>query len=291
MSEFKNKVDFAIVFSVKGANPNGDPLNGNRPRVNYDGLGEVSDVCIKRKIRNRWQDSGKAVFIQSEDRADDGCKSLQERADSYKEFKEACKNKDSEKAKKLACKKWIDVRAFGQLFAFKKKNANDEDTGKSGISIGIRGPVSIQSAFSLDPVEVETIQITKSVNSDPNEKKGSDTMGLKHRIDHATYVCYGSINCQLAEKTGFSKEDADSLQDALRTLFENDCSSARPDGSMEVNQVYWWEHDSKSGKYPSARVFRSLHITRKVENPSCYEDYGFAADKLEGVTLHLLVKD
>ena len=168
LEPIKNKIDFAVIFTVENANPNGDPLNGNRPRTNIDGLGEVSDVCIKRKIRNRLQDMGKGVFVQSDDRSDDGMLSLRGRAEGLlAEFA-----KDEDKFVEAACNKWIDVRAFGQVFAFKKKNTSD------GISIGVRGPVSIRPAFSISPVNVSSIQITKSVNSEDSDQKGSDTMGM-----------------------------------------------------------------------------------------------------------------
>lgn len=272
MSALENKVDFAVILSVTNANPNGDPLNGNRPRENYDGFGEISDVCLKRKIRNRLQDMGQRVFVQSDDRSDDGFKSLKDRADACKPFADA--KKDNEKAQSEACKQWIDVRSFGQVFAFKGDDA----------SIGIRGPVSLHSAFSVEPVDITSIQITKSVNSVPGAKKSSDTMGMKHRVDFGLYVFYGSINCQLAEKTGFSEEDALLIKEALRTLFENDTSSARPEGSMEVCKLYWWKHNCKSGQYSSAKVHRSLNIIAKTESPKSIDDYEITLSPLEGLT-------
>lgn len=262
---FTNKIDFAVVFSVKNANPNGDPLNGNRPRENYEGYGEVSDVCLKRKIRNRFIDMGENVFVQSEDKKVDEFKSLSERAASAKELKEA--GKDKEKYAAAACKKWLDVRAFGQVFAFKSATKGD------GVSVGVRGPVSIQTAISLDRIDITSMQITKSVNSETKEGKSSDTMGMKHRVDHAVYVTYGSINHQLAEKTGFTDEDAELVKKSLITLFENDSSSARPEGSMEVCKVIWWKHNCFGGQYSSAKVHRSLEITKKIENPRSIEDY------------------
>lgn len=273
MTNLENKIDFAVVVSVKNANPNGDPLNGNRPRENYDGCGEISDVCLKRKIRNRMQDMGQEIFVKSDDRSDDGFTSLKARADACKPFADAVKKKDSEKAKEIACGEWIDVRSFGQLFAFK-----GDDT-----SIGIRGPVSIHPAFSVDAIDVTALQITKSVNSVPGAKKASDTMGMKYRVDHGMYVFYGSINCQLAEKTGFSMEDAETVQKSLITLFENDSSSARPDGSMEVCKVIWWKHNSKSGQYSSAKVHRTLHVQPKTDTPKSVEDYEITVDHLEGL--------
>jgi CRISPR-associated protein Csd2 len=287
----KNKIDFAVVLSVKNANPNGDPLNGNRPRTNYDNLGEISDVCIKRKIRNRLQDLGHDIFVQSDDNRKDNYRSLSARANGVL----GNEIKDKVKFSKSACEKWIDVRAFGQVFAFKsggsKKNSNDEETEKDdSVSIGIRGPVSIHSAVSLSPVSVSSMQIVKSVNGEDNktdiDKKSSDTMGTKHRVDFGTYVFYGSINPQLATKTGFSEEDSEAIKEALKTLFENDVSSARPDGSMEIHKLYWWKHNCPSGQYSSAKVHRSLKISQrdsKVE-PRKIDDYIFELEKLDGLT-------
>lgn len=268
MSEFTNKIDFAVVFSVKNANPNGDPLNGNRPRETYDGFGEVSDVCLKRKIRNRMMDMGYPVFVQSDEKSMDGFRSLSERAGAAPELKEA--GKDKEKYAAAACKKWMDVRAFGQVFAFKSKG-KDED----GVSVGVRGPVSIQTAVSVMPVDISSMQITKSVNSEPSDKKSSDTMGMKHRVDFGMYITYGSINHQLAEKTGFSDDDAEVIRQILVTLFENDASSARPDGSMEVCKVIWWKHNCFLGQYSSAKVHRSLQVHKKpeVEIPKSPDDF------------------
>lgn len=279
MSDFKNKIDFAVIVSVKNANPNGDPLNGNRPRENYEGFGEISDVCIKRKIRNRLQDMGQEIFVQSDDRRTDGFRSLKDRADGYEELKKS--SKDKEKYAQIACEKWIDVRSFGQVFAFKK---GDED---NSVSIGIRGPVSIHTAVSVSPIEISSMQITKSVNSETGkdpDKKGADTMGMKHRVEFGIYVFYGSINTQLATKTGFSQEDSELIKKALITLFENDCSSARPDGSMEVCKVYWWKHNNQIGQYSSAKVHRSLKIIPKVEVPKSIDDYEIYNEELAGLT-------
>lgn len=275
MSTLNHKIDFALVLSVRHANPNGDPLNGNRPRETYEGYGEISDVCLKRKIRNRMMDLGAPVFVQSNDRCIDGCKSLKDRADSIPALK---KEKDADVYAKVACQTWLDVRSFGQVFAF--KNGGEAD----GVSIGVRGPVSIHPAFSVDPVEISSLQITKSVNGVSGAKKSSDTMGMKYRVDFGVYTTFGSINCQLAEKTGFTQEDADLIKQALLTLFENDTSSARPDGSMEVIRLYWWEHNCKSGQYSSAKVHRCLHVKSTCETPHSAEDYEITCDELDGLT-------
>jgi len=279
MSVLDHKIDFAVVLSVVKANPNGDPLNGNRPRQNYDGHGEISDVAIKRKIRNRLMDLGETIFVQSQDRTVDGYKSLKERADANEELSKIMKSKDNDNDlfAQVACREWIDVRGFGQVFAFK-------GTGKgSGVSVGVRGPVSIHPAVSIDPINITSVQITKSVNSEPGEKKSSDTMGMKHRVDFGTYVFYGSINTQLAEKTGFTKDDSEKIKQALITLFENDVSSARPEGSMEVNKVFWWEHNSKLGQYSSAKVHKLLNYQKRTDNPSSFDDYEIELGKLENL--------
>lgn len=258
MSALQNKIDFAVIFRIKNANPNGDPLNGNRPRIDYGGFGEITDVCLKRKMRDRLLENGHPIFVQSDDRKIDNEPSLRARAESSTNglgkdaFKKGTKKDDTAKA---ACAKWFDVRAFGQVFAFgKEKDA-------SGVSIPIRGPFTIQSAFSVIPIAVTSTQITKSVNGEGDgSKRSSDTMGMKHRVDSGIYVTYGSMNPQLAEKTEFSDDDAEAIKSVLPRLFENDASSARPEGSMEVVKVIWWKHGSKAGKYSSAKVHRSLTV-------------------------------
>lgn len=276
MSTLKNKIDFAVIVSVNNANPNGDPLNGNRPRVNFDGLGELSDVSIKRKIRNRLMQEGQSIFVQSDDNRVDDYRSLRNRAEGT--IKKA-DMKDESKYREAACKEWIDVRSFGQVFAFKGGE-------ESGVSIGIRGPVSIHPAFSVAPVldRISSTQITKSVSGEGDgTKRGSDTMGMKHRVDHGVYVFYGSMNPQLAEKTGFSDDDANAIKEAIKTLFRNDASSARPEGSMEVFKVYWWEHNSKNGQYSSAKVHRLLKVEATSEQPNSIEDYKITLGKLDGL--------
>lgn len=274
MSNLQNKIDFTVLVKVTNANPNGDPLNGNRPRTTYTGQGEISDVCIKRKIRNRLQDMGENIFVQSTERSDDGYSSLSERASEN-----ITKYVSKEDYAEQACQKWFDVRTFGQVFAFKSKDK------KEGVSVGVRGPVSIHQGVSYSPVDINSMQITKSVNSEPAEGKSSDTMGTKHFVEFGLYQIKGSINVQLAEKTGFSEEDAEKIKEALRTLFINDASSARPDGSMEVVKVYWWKHNNKIGQYSAAKVHDSLKINLKegVLIPASVEDYQITLEELPGL--------
>lgn len=322
MSVLQNKIDFAALITATMANPNGDPLDGNRPRTDYNGFGEITDVCIKRKIRNRMLDLGYEIFVQSDDNNKDGCKSLSERAAKYlpKINDEDNKNEDeckgasdsvdntipqvSDKAKyaEVACEKWLDVRAFGQVFAFKskdqkgkKKSKNTEASENSGdetdgVSVGVRGPVTIHQAVSISPVDIDSFKITKSVNSEPGEKRSPDTMGSKHMVRFGVYLIKGSINVQLAEKTKFTEEDAEVIKECLRTLFENDASSARPEGSMEVYKLYWWEHNCKSGQYPSAKVHRLLKVVPKdaTKLPTSIDDYDITLDTLDGLNCEVI---
>ena len=177
---------------------------------------------------------GEEIFVQSEERCQDNCSSLSERA-----AKNITNTKTQDEYAAKGCEKWIDVRSFGQVFAFKK--GKDKDNDKS-VSVSVRGPVSIHQSVSISPVDINSVQITKSVNSESKEGGGktSDTMGMKHMVSFGVYKIKGSINVQMAEKTGFSEEDAEKIKESLRTLFINDSSAARPDGSMEVIDLYWW---------------------------------------------------
>jgi CRISPR-associated protein Csd2 len=287
MSALEKKIDFAVIINVEHANPNGDPLNGNRPRYDYNGFGEISDVAIKRKLRNRLMQEGHAIFVQSDDSKIDNYPSLMRRAEG-----EIAKDawKDDKAFRAAVCAKWLDVRAFGQLFAYSQGKAKGE-----GVSVGIRGPVSVHPAFSVVPVldRVSSTQITKSVSGEGDGgKRASDTMGMKHRVDHGVYLFYGSINPQLASRTGFAAEDAAAIKEALLTLFRNDASSARPEGSMEVYKLYWWEHNCPNGQYSSAKVHRLLTVAPKQglpnATPNSINDYEITLGTLPGLDVEVL---
>lgn len=280
----QHKIDFAVVYRVRGANPNGDPLNGNEPRTFGDeSLGLQSDVSLKRKMRDRLMEAGQPIYVQSDDRRSDDARSLRERLEHPVHGINLAQ--PAEAVRRDACAKWFDVRAFGQLIALKGKAKaaakpkararggaaeppaqelgadGDAEGGDSGVSIGIRGPVSVHPALSLKPVQIASLQITKSVNSEGDGSgRGADTMGMKHVVEDGIYVFYGAISPQLAERTGFSDADAQAFKGVLPRLFENDASSARPEGSMEVLNVVWWEHASKGGAMSSAKVHRSLKV-------------------------------
>ncbi|AEH55429.1 type I-C CRISPR-associated protein Cas7/Csd2 [Streptococcus parasanguinis] len=256
----ENKIDFMVTIEVREANANGDPLSGNMPRTDAKGHGLISDVAIKRKIRNRMQDFGHPTFVQAGDRIEDEFRSLEKR------FSNQFNSKDSdEDIEDQANKLWLDVRSFGQVFTYLKK------------SIGVRGPVSINMAKSLEPIVISGLQITRSTNGmeAKNESgRSSDTMGMKYFVDYGVYLLKGSINPNFAEKTGFSTEDVEVIKQALVSLFENDASSARPEGSMRVREVFWFTHSNKLGNISSARVFDLFEFDKENQEKNTYEDYG-----------------
>lgn len=254
------KVDFMGIVVVQGANPNGDPLNGNRPRQTFEGYGEMSAECIKRKIRNALQRQGERIFCQSNELADDGLTSL---ADRQKTTPGYTKDLRGQKAVEVYCKHWFDARAFGQVFAIKGAGKGD------GAAVGIRGPVSISMARSLDYIDIEETQITKSVNAytETDNKRGSDTFGRKYSVPHAAYVFQGGISTQLASITGFTEEDAEAIKKATLNMFQNDESSCRPAGSMELHRFFWWTHSGAEGTVSPARLFRSVQLSPQEEWP------------------------
>ena len=235
MNPLQNRIDFCVIISVDGANPNGDPATMSwYPRVLYDGHGEISDVCLKRKIRNRLQDMGEEIFVQEDSRIDDGYRSLKERILNFDDFKNEYRNKkpDFKKIYDSTCKKWIDIRTFGQVFPFKGAGNN--------LSTNVRGCMSLWGATSLDVIDVQEIISIKSTNLNETEEGRKDSASFFHRymVHKAAYVTYGSIYCQLAEKNNFTEEDAEKIH-----------------------------HNCKTGQYPQIKVFKTLDIQPQKEYP------------------------
>lgn len=265
-SETLQTVDFSVLFEVIKANPNGDPLNGNLPRQDIEGRGEVSDVAIRRKLRNVLQAHGNEIFVQSDDRATDGFTSLTERFESViGKGKGVKKTEEIERAIELLTDKYIDVRLFGQLITFNKSNA------------ALRGPVTITNAETIGPVTITRSQIVKSVNGEHKKdgEKASDRMGEKHRVEYGLYRFNGRINTLWAEKSNLRVEDVEKLKQALVSLFENDESAARPAGSMNVLKVYWWEHGTKQPQNSAKKSYDTIQITLKdgVLTPKNLDDF------------------
>lgn len=283
------RIDFLALISANNCNPNGDPTSeGNMPRTDTDGYGIISANCMKRKIRNSAQDHGANIACMADFRKTDACTSFAERIEPLR--KGAADN--AAFAEKLTEAYW-DIRAFGTVAAYKVKDVKEQFS----VSLGIRGAVSIGDAFTVEPVAINDMGITKSFNGvfvDPKKDLSgmtSDRMGRRFTVQHGLYVVKGSINPFFAEKVGFTKEDAAMLKAALETLFENDESSARPAGSMAVERIYWWEYEGEddSAKAPSistAAVQRTVKVEKKpgVSSPRSIDDYQITYDRtaLEG---------
>ena len=295
----KNKINFVGYIEVNGANPNGDPTT-NEPRMEDD-FGRITQVCLKRKIRNRLQDFGERIFVQQRNRTDDGKATLLERykesSEEVSKILEDSKDFTFEQKKQVASimqDKYMDVRLFGQIFPYNSKKSkkkdedadNDEgnDNKKSGgndgnKSVNITGCVSISPAISIDRIEICTDQITKSA---PFESD-SDTMGTYHYVPFGVYKFYGSILPEFAKKNDVTTEDCNKLKDAISTMFENDFSNARPDGSMLLRRLYWMEvlpedseTDIKKTVISNPRYMLSrIKETRLVDEPKKWEDYQF----------------
>lgn len=270
-----NKVDFVAIMVVDGANPNGDPLGGNTPRAGYDGRGEISDVCLKHKIRKRFDvmaaKPSDAVLLVGADYGDKRSATIKDRLYAHVQFKEDGVVKGKSKSVQRSnediandmCAAFRDVRCFGYTLALKDGGGDDSEKS-SGLSIGISGPVTIQTAKSLERVIPVTTQITKCMSMDGSM---SDTMGTKYRVDQSAYIIKGSINARLAEKTHMTDEDVEALKEAIKTMCWDDESAARPAGSMEVKALYWMTHDSKLGSKSSASVQRAVEVAPQKEYP------------------------
>ena len=250
-----HKSDFLCIIVAQNCNPNGDPVNGNRPRVDFSGHGEISPECIKRKIRNRLQDMGENIFIQSNERSDDGYNCLKNRYRAFLKRKHLSGKESEDILIKETSREWIDVRSFGCVFPFKG----------DFVSFGVRGPVSITFAKTIDTVNVRDVSITKSTNVEDVEGKDSATFGRKSIVENGAYVFSGSIFPQLAQKTGFSEEDAEKIKNAILTLFENDASAARPSGSMGIGNLFWWTHVNQT--HPTMDILNTVTIKPLSEYP------------------------
>ena len=248
-----NKISFLGVIVADNCNPNGDPAGGNIPRQDYDGYGLISPDCIKRKLRNRVAAMGNEIFCQNEGTVGyDGYRSLAERAKANLNLAAT-----REEIAKDACARWYDTRAFGQVIGVVAKKKSDEPG--SGVSLGIRGPVSLGYARSVDIVNPQRIEIgTSALQSE--RQRGNVTFGQHHIVSRAAYVFTGGIWPQLAEVTGFSEADADTLHEALKTMYDGDASRARPEGSIVLHRLLWWTHDCSFGSVNPARLFSSVDI-------------------------------
>lgn len=289
MSEaIKNRYDFVVLFDVENGNPNGDPDAGNMPRIDPEtGHGLVTDVCLKRKIRNyvemRMEDtSGYRIYIK------DGVPLNRSDAEAIEHFGinsdlKAAKKADPDIDRKLRdymCQEFFDIRTFGAVMTTFVKGA---------LNCGqVRGPVQLSFARSIDPIVPQEVTITRvAITTEADAEKKGTEMGRKHIVPYALYRAEGYISANLARKTtGFSEEDLQLLWQAILNMFEDDHSAAR--GKMAVRELIVFRHDSEFGNAPSHKLFDLVSAQRKedVVFPRSYSDYtiSVAEDQLpEGV--------
>lgn len=283
MSELKNKIDFVYIFDVQDGNPNGDPDAGNLPRVDAEtGMGLVTDVCLKRKVRNYVQVAkemapGYDIFIKEKAVLN----TLIDAAHDEDKVK-AAKDKTSA-ARDVMCQKYYDIRAFGAVMS----------TGKNAGQV--RGPIQLTFSRSVSPIAAAEHSITRMAVATEKEaeKQGGDnrTMGRKATVPYGLYVCHGFVSANLAKQTGFSEEDLALFFEALRNMFDVDRSAAR--GLMSAQKLIVFKHDSVLGNAPANKLFDLVKIEKKSEGaPRSFNDYEVTIDKLNlpaGVTVEELI--
>ncbi|CDD57372.1 putative uncharacterized protein [Bacteroides pectinophilus CAG:437] len=279
----KNRYEFVILFDVENGNPNGDPDAGNLPRIDPEsGLGLVTDVCLKRKIRNyvetvKEDTQGYKIYIKEDvplNRSDrKACESLGIQETDDKKVTEALKklkkndaNADI-KLRDYMCDNFFDIRAFGAVMTtFVKASLN---CGQ------VRGPVQIGFARSIDPIMSQEVTITRvAITTEKDAENKSTEMGRKSIVPYGLYRAEGYISANLARKvTGFSEEDLELLWDAIINMFENDHSAAR--GKMSVRELIVFKHSKELGDCPAYKLFDAVEIRKKdgVEYPRKYQDY------------------
>ena len=270
-----NRYDFVLLFDVNNGNPNGDPDSGNMPRTDLDGHGIVTDVCLKRKIRDFvevLERDGCGIFIRRKTPLNhllkeacdaNGQPSYVKKDGSYDTSKSKARSQiEIAELQKWLCEKYYDVRAFGAVMS-------------TGPNAGqIRGPVQMTFARSIDPVTPMELTITRVTDVDKEEGE----MGRKHVIPYALYRCHGFVSAPLARATGFSEMDLEILWRSLETMFENDRSSAR--GEMTTRRIVAFKHDSPLGNMHAHRLFESVVVERSGMDPTLgYGDYNVHIDE------------
>lgn len=262
-----NRYDFVLLVDVKDGNPNGDPDAGNMPRIDAEtGQGLITDVCLKRKIRNyvnmvkkdkeKEKNACYDIYIQEKV----ALNSLHEKA--YKSIgkeeklskKVSITQEDINEARDWLCEHFYDIRTFGAVMA-------------TGVNCGqVRGPVQLTFARSVDSVEPQEYTITRCAitkQKDPEQQNGVNrTIGRKSNIPYGLYLAHGFVSAFLAEQTGFSDDDLSLLWQALTNMFEFDRSAAR--GEMCTRGLYVFKHDSKLGNAPAHKLFELIHVETRI---------------------------
>ena len=281
MSELKNRIDFVYIFDVQDGNPNGDPDAGNLPRVDAEtGMGLVTDVCLKRKVRNyiqtaKGQADGYDIFIKEKAVLN----TLIDKAHDDSDVKDA-KDK-TEAARMYMCKNYYDIRTFGAVMS----------TGKNAGQV--RGAIQLTFARSADTIATAEHSITRMAVATEKEaeKQGGDnrTMGRKATVPYGLYVCHGFISANLAQQTGFSEEDLQLFWDALKNMFDVDRSAAR--GLMSAQKLVVFKHDSVLGNAPANKLFDLVKVKKVCDGaPRSFSDYTVTIDK-EGLPANVTVDE
>ncbi|MDY6302646.1 MAG: type I-C CRISPR-associated protein Cas7/Csd2 [Bacteroidales bacterium] len=282
MSELKNRIDFVYIFDVQDGNPNGDPDAGNLPRVDAEtGMGLVTDVCLKRKVRNYVQvakqlTDGYDIFIKEKAVLD----SLVNQTYDLSEITQAPQDERRAIAKKVMCRNYYDIRTFGAVIA------------TSGKQDQVRGPIQMTFARSIDQVATLEHSITRMAVTKEADLEKERTMGRKATIPYGLYVCHGFISANLAKQTGFNEEDLDLFFDALKNMFDVDRSAAR--GLMSAQRLIVFKHDSVLGNAPANKLFDLVKVERtdKTVPARSFADYEVTIDKEHlptGVTIEELI--
>lgn len=285
MTAITNRYDFVLLFDVTNGNPNGDPDAGNIPRLDPEtNQGLVTDVCIKRKVRNfveltQDDQQGYAIYMQEKAVLNNFNKKAYEALDLEPDTKTKKLPKDADKAKaltKFMCDHFFDVRTFGAVMT------TEVNTGQ------VRGAVQLAFARSIDPIVPLEISITRMAVTNEKDADKERTMGRKHIIPYGLYEMHGFISAPLAERTGFSENDLEIFWQALEQMFEHDRSAAR--GEMTTRKLVIFKHESKLGNAPAHQLFERVKVERKegVESTRAYTDYNITVDhagKPEGVEI------
>lgn len=308
MSEvIKNRIDFIYVIDVKNGNPNGDPDAGNMPRIDAEtGHGIISDVCLKRKVRNYVQT--KAHYAEDENLkegydifitegavldslvntayAENEEKQEKEKEEKKEILKGKCNDDIKKQVREFLYKKYYDIRTFGQVIA------------TSGKTDKVHGPIQFDFAESVDqifprPISITRMAITKEkeTNDEESSEKSNQTMGRKYIVPYGLYVCHGFISASLAKQTGFSEEDLELFFEALKNMFDVDRSAAR--GLMSAQKLIVFRHESVLGNAPANKLFDLVKIKKNTEAaPRSFSDYVVSIDKNSvpnGVTVEELI--
>lgn len=284
MSELKNRIDFVYMFDVQDGNPNGDPDAGNLPRIDAEtGMGLVTDVCLKRKVRNYVQvakglENGFDIFIKEKAVLN----ILIKKAHDDSKVKNVQDNKlKIDKAREVMCEKYFDIRTFGAVMS------TGENAGQ------VRGPIQLTFARSVDPIAIAEHSITRmavTTEKESNDQNGDNrTMGRKATISYGLYICHGFISANLAKQTGFSEEDLELFWEALKNMFDIDRSAAR--GLMSAQKLIVFRHASELGNAPANKLFDLVKVKKSVDGSlRSFSDYSVTIDK-ENIPSNITVEE